>query len=195
VRLAPPAPSGAAVGGGAVGVRWWRRVTMRPSGTRVRLAPPAPSGAAAGSWSCLDGGGVRKRRAQTERLCGWRRPRPPGLRLAAGAPGVVGVCFRSPPQVTCAQPRGLPRCTSARGTRRCRGVRFAFLCACLCSAGTRRCLALPGCRHGCTCVQRRARTQLDSHVNEGPPWSVWPGTSSRMVHKARMRDCQERWGG
>jgi hypothetical protein len=47
----------------------------------------------------------------------------------------------------------------------------------------------------CTRVQRRARTQFDAHVNLGPPWSVWPGTPSRVVHKARMRDCQERRGG
>jgi gamma-butyrobetaine dioxygenase len=44
-------------------------------------------------------------------------------------------------------------------------------------------------------VQRRARTQLDTRVSEGPPWSVWPDTSSRAVHNARMRDCQERKGG
>jgi hypothetical protein len=176
-------------------VRWWRQETTHPKGPSVRLAPPAPSRAAAGSRSCRCGGGVRKRRTPKARVCGWLRPRPLGLRLAAGAPGVVGVCFRSLPQVTSAQPRGLPRCTSARGTRRCRMVRGVVLCARVCSAGTRRCLVLPSHRQECTCVQRRARTQFDTHVNEGPPWSVWPGASSRMVHKARMRDCQERRGG
>jgi hypothetical protein len=45
-----------------------------------------------------------------------------------------------------------------------------------------------------TFVQRRARTQSYTHVNTRPPWSVWPGTPSRAVHKGRMRDCQERRG-
>jgi hypothetical protein len=97
--------------------------------------------------------------------------------------------------LTSAQPCGFPRCTSARGTRRCRWSRMELICARLCSAGTRRCPALTKCRHACTIVQRRARTQLDTHVNVGPPWSVWPDKSSRAVHKARMRDCQERRGG
>jgi hypothetical protein len=50
-----------------------------------------------------------------------------------------------------------------------------------CSAGTRRCLVLPSRRLVSTRVQRRARTQLDSRVHTGPPWSVWPGKSSRAV--------------
>jgi hypothetical protein len=33
---------------------------------------------------CRPGGGGRQRCAQTMRVCGWRRPRPPGLRLAIG---------------------------------------------------------------------------------------------------------------
>jgi hypothetical protein len=54
------------------------------SGTGVRLAPPAPLGAAAGGWCWRHGGGVGQRCAQTVRVCGWRRPRPAGLRLAIG---------------------------------------------------------------------------------------------------------------
>jgi hypothetical protein len=69
------------------------------------------------------------------------------------------------------------------------------MCAHMCSAGTRRCPVLPLRPHVCTIVQRRARTQSYTPVYTGPPWSVWPGKSSRMVHKARMRDCQERRGG
>jgi hypothetical protein len=61
-------------------VRWRRVATMRPDDTTVRLAPPSPSRAAAGSGSWRHGGGVGKRRANAMRLCGWRRPRPPGLR-------------------------------------------------------------------------------------------------------------------
>jgi hypothetical protein len=106
-------------------------------------------------------------------MCGWRRPRPPGLRLAAGSL-VVSDCFLSRPQVTCAQPRGLHRCTSARGTRRCRAPRMAVLCAHLCSAGTRRCRALTECRHAQTMVQRRARTQSDKCVNRGPHGACGP---------------------
>jgi hypothetical protein len=41
----------------------------------------------------------------------------------------------------------------------------------------------PRCRPWCTHGQRRARTQLDSRVHPRPPWSVWPGKSSRMVTK------------
>jgi hypothetical protein len=106
----------------------------------------------------------------------------------------MGCRFREPPQVTSAQPCGLPRCTSARGTRRCRAVRVVVLCARSCSAGTRRCFVLPRCRLLDTHGQRRARTQSDTHVDGGPPWSVWPGNSSRIVHKGQMRDCQERRG-
>jgi hypothetical protein len=176
--------------------RWWRGETTSPNGTRVRLAPPAPSRAAVGSWCWRHGGGEGKRRRLTARVCGRRRPRPPGLRLAGGASGLVVVGdFHTPPQVTCAQPSGLSRCTSARGPRRCLGLRIAVLCPRLCSAGTRRCPVLPGCRHARTFVQRRARTQLDTYVNTRPPWSVWPDSPSREVHKARMRDCQERRGG
>jgi hypothetical protein len=109
---------------------------------------------------------------------------PAPSRAAAGACSLdLGDRFRLPPQVTCAQPCGLPRCTSARGTRRCRWVRLVVLCAQVCSAGTRRCPVLPSRLQGCTIVQRRVRTQFDAHVNTRPPWSVWPGTSSRMVTK------------
>jgi hypothetical protein len=103
----------------------WRR--PRPPGLRL----------AGGSGGA--GIGERKRRGQTARVCGWRRPRPPGLRLALVHPS-FGDCFRLLPQVTSAQPSGLPRCTSARGPRRCRTVRMVVICAHLCSAGTRRCL-------------------------------------------------------
>jgi hypothetical protein len=43
---------------------------------------------------CRPGGGGRQRCAQTMRVCGWRRPRPRGLRLAAGAPALssAAVC-------------------------------------------------------------------------------------------------------
>jgi hypothetical protein len=69
-------------------VRWRRVATMRPDGASVRLAPPAPSRAAVGCGSWRHGGGVGNRRAQTARVCGWRRPRPAGLRLAHGAPAL-----------------------------------------------------------------------------------------------------------
>jgi hypothetical protein len=91
--------------------------------------------------------------------------------------------FQEATQATCAQPSGLTRCTSARGTRRCHWLRVVVLCARLCSAGTRRCPVLPRCRQVHTIVQRRARTQSDAHVDTRPPWSVWPGKSSRMVTK------------
>jgi hypothetical protein len=118
----------------------------------------------------------------------WRRAttRPDGtsVSLAHAAPALVfGGRLPPPTQVTCAQPRGFTRCTSARGPRRCPGERIATICARLCSAGTRRCLVLPRDRHLCTCVQRRARTQVDTRVTVGPPWSVWPDIPSRMVTK------------
>jgi hypothetical protein len=55
------------------------------------------------------------------------------------------------------------------------------------------------CPHGIVtgahlCSGGRARSQTPT-CNTRPPWSVWPDTPSRMVHKARMRDCQERRGG
>jgi hypothetical protein len=182
---------------------WWRvepvaedearRTACQPQPVRARAAPaahsrrlgawlpdastepPAPSRAAAGSWSWRHGW--------------WRRAtiRPDGtsVRLAHAAPALVfGGRLPPPTQVTCAQPGGLTRCTSARGTRRCRWGPRVVLCARSCSAGTRRCPVLPRFRPGCTRAQRRARTQFDTHANEGPPWSVWPGKSSRMVTKA-----------
>jgi hypothetical protein len=42
----------------------------------------------------------------------------------------------------------------------------------------------------CTHVQRRARTQFDRCVHTGPPWSVWPGKSSRAVHKAGQESAE-----
>jgi hypothetical protein len=65
-----------------------RRETMRSSGASVRLAPPAPSRAAAGRWSCRCGGGGWQRRTPKACVCGWRRPRPAGLRLVHGAPAL-----------------------------------------------------------------------------------------------------------
>jgi hypothetical protein len=42
--------------------------------------------------------------------------------------GTTRCRFHEPPQVACAQPSGLPRCTSARGTRRCQGAQMVDLC-------------------------------------------------------------------
>jgi hypothetical protein len=110
--------------------------TTQPSGASVRLAPPAPSRAAVGSGSTRI---VRERalpllrpspdqdacRPEMRRLRNpWagdrnRGPEPGGR--SRGQRGNVEVKAASaissvtrPAQVTCAQPRGLTRCTSAR---------------------------------------------------------------------------------
>jgi hypothetical protein len=179
---AAPGPSRTCASGEAAGLGacnlWWL--------VRTIACPFAAAAAAAAGRD-----GIRKQQVQPTRSRSWYL----GGRERGWQRGATGGRFHPPNQVTYAQPRGLPRCTSARGPRRCQGVPVVVLCAHLCSAGTRRCPVLPRRRHGCTIVQRRARTQFDKHVNTRPPWSVWPGTSSRAVHKARMRDCQERRGG
>jgi hypothetical protein len=135
--------------------------TTLASGAVVRLAPPAPSRAAAGWWfrgAVLAGGndapgrhGCAAGAARALRGCGW-----PMLRPASPS----ATCFYTPAQVTCAQPGGLNRCTSARGPRRCHGLRIVFLCARMCSAGTRRCLVLlVAVRCALLCSDGRARSQ------------------------------------
>jgi hypothetical protein len=146
---------------------------MRPNGTSVRLVPPAPSGAAVGSGAAVavvaSGNDAPKRHecaagaARALRGCGWPMARSPCLRRPSFPPS----------QATCAQPRVLSRCTSARGPRRCR--------------------VLPRHRPGCTIVQRRARTQSDTHVDTGPHGAC--GRAIRLVQcTKRVRRVQRTKG-
>jgi hypothetical protein len=154
-------------------------------------------------------GVIGRRRCQPTRVCGWRRPRPPGLRLAAGAGGAVVADGNDAPKADdCAAgaARALPGCGWPTARPSC--LRRSFLpantsymrpapwpptmhkCARapalprgphrrhVCTIVQRRDPTLPRAPHRrplCTRVQRRARTQFDTHVNERPPWSVWPG--------------------
>jgi hypothetical protein len=117
------------------------------------------------------------RRWREGRVCGWRRPRPRGLRLAHGAPALLlGGClplsntsYMRPAE----WPPSMHKCAMGPGAAPCsQGV---IICA--------------------IAVQRRARTQFDTPVNEGPPMERVAGHYVSHCHKARMRDCQERRGG
>jgi hypothetical protein len=99
--------------------------------------------------------------------------------------------FLSPPQATCAQPRGLnPMHKCARDPALPWGPSGRPLC----TSVQRLDPALPRVPRrgpGCNLVQRRARTRSYTLVNKGPPWSVWPDNPSREVHKAGQESAED----
>jgi hypothetical protein len=98
--------------------------------------------------------------------------------------------FHSPPQVACAQPRGPPDAQVREGPGAAVGSTspsFVHACAALgpgaapCSRGVFGSARL--------CSDGRARS-LTNVCTRGPPWSVWPDTSSREVHKAGQESAE-----
>jgi hypothetical protein len=180
----------------ATGLVHGRRATTNSMGTTVRLAPPAPSRAAAGSGSCRCGVGVRKRRAQTTRPCGWRHPRPPGLRLAHGAPASCSVAvFSLHLKLHAPSPVASPDAQVREGPGaavRSKESSFVHPCAALGPDAA-------SCSHAVVlgarmCSAGRARSHTHT-CTRGSHGACGPTRTSRFEHKARMRDCQERRGG